>query len=97
MPDVVKIEHKENSSSYRVHPVYDQSTAHIQKMVLEQRDKYEHQNRVNLNYLFKKQTKTLINYFYFRYLIKIGIQINKFQIIVICFRKLSLEILFFCI
>ncbi len=47
MPDVVRIECKENSSSYRVHPVYDQSTAHIQKMVLEQNDKYQYQNRVN--------------------------------------------------
>jgi hypothetical protein len=46
MPDVVRIEYKENSISYRVHPVYDQSTAHIQKMVFEQRDKYELQNRV---------------------------------------------------
>ncbi len=47
MPDVVRIEYKENSSSYRVHPVYDESTAHIQKMVFEQNDKYEYQNRVN--------------------------------------------------
>ncbi len=47
MPDVVRIEYKENSSSYRVHPVYNQSTAHIQKMVYEQRDKYQHQNEVN--------------------------------------------------
>jgi hypothetical protein len=47
MPDVVRIEYKENSPSYRVHPVDDESTAHIQKMVREQRDKYEYQNRVN--------------------------------------------------
>ena len=47
MPDVVRIEYKENSTSYRVHPVYHQSTAHIQKMVLEQRDKYEEEHRVN--------------------------------------------------
>ncbi len=47
MPDVVRIEHKENSPSYRVHPVYDETTAHIQKMVLEQRDKYQHENQVN--------------------------------------------------
>jgi hypothetical protein len=47
MPDVVRIEYKENSSSYRVHPVYNESTAHIQKMVYEQRDKYQHQNEVN--------------------------------------------------
>ncbi len=52
MPDVVRIEYKENSPSYRVHPVYDQSTAHIQKMVLEQRDKYELKNRVKNNSLF---------------------------------------------
>lgn len=52
MPDVVKIEYKENSSSYRVHPVYDQSTAHIQKMVLEQNDKYEYQNRVIIIIIF---------------------------------------------
>jgi hypothetical protein len=47
MPDVVRIEYKENSSSYRVHPIYNQSTAHIQKMVYEQRDKYQYQNQVN--------------------------------------------------
>ncbi|CAF1389522.1 unnamed protein product [Rotaria magnacalcarata] len=45
MPDVVRIECKENSISYRVHPVYDETTAHIQKMVFEQRDKYKPQNR----------------------------------------------------
>lgn len=47
MPDVVRIELKENGISYRVHPVYDQTTAHIQKMVFEQRDRYQAQNRVN--------------------------------------------------
>ncbi|CAF5026428.1 unnamed protein product, partial [Rotaria sp. Silwood1] len=46
MPDVVRIEYKENSPSYRVHPVYDETTAHIQKMVFEQRDKYEYQNQL---------------------------------------------------
>ena len=51
MPDVVFIECKDKNSSYRVHPVYDQSTAHIQKMVLEQRDKYQYQNTVRSNLL----------------------------------------------
>ncbi|CAF3961905.1 unnamed protein product [Adineta steineri] len=46
MPDVVQIEFKENSTSYRIHPVYDKTTAHIQKMVLEQRDKYEYENQL---------------------------------------------------
>lgn len=49
MPDVVRIEFKENGSCYRVHPVFDQTTAHIQKMVWEQRDKYRHQNKVYSN------------------------------------------------
>ena len=46
MPDVVRIEFQENSPCYRVHPVFDQTTAHIQKMVWEQRDKFQHQNKV---------------------------------------------------
>jgi len=48
MPDVVTIECKPNSTSYRVHPVSHQSTEHIQKMVLQQRDKYKKQNQVLL-------------------------------------------------
>ena len=46
MPDVVQIETKPDSMSYRVHPVYNQTTVHIQKMVLEQRDKYQYENKV---------------------------------------------------
>ncbi|CAF0764550.1 unnamed protein product [Rotaria sordida] len=59
MPDVVRIECKENSPSYRVHPVYDQTTAHIQKMVFEQRDKYQHENQLyNQNWHSNKDTKS---------------------------------------
>ncbi|CAF1075515.1 unnamed protein product [Adineta steineri] len=58
MPDVVQIEFKENSTSYRIHPVYDKTTAHIQKMVLEQRDKYEYENQIpfhrNNNYSLQR-------------------------------------------
>ncbi|CAF4418720.1 unnamed protein product [Rotaria sp. Silwood2] len=58
MPDVVRIEYKENSPSYRVHPVYDETIAHIQKMVLEQRDKYEYQNQIyNQNWHSNKYIK----------------------------------------
>ena len=77
MPDVVIIEQNENSPSYRVHPVYNESTAHIQKMVLEQNDKYEYQYRV------KQINKEFIfNLVYFSYMIKIGLQI----IIIIIFQ-----------
>ncbi|CAF3407053.1 unnamed protein product [Rotaria socialis] len=58
MPDVVRIECKENSISYRVHPVYDETTAHIQKLVFEQRDKYKQQNRsYNHNWQSNKNMK----------------------------------------
>ena len=57
MPDVVRIECKANSLSYRVHPVYDQSTAHIQKLVFEQRDKYQYQNKVNNIHLLDSSKK----------------------------------------
>jgi hypothetical protein len=73
MPDVVHIEYKENSPSYRVHPVYDETTAHIQKMVFEQRDQYEYQNKVN------EQIKEKQSYIYSSYTIKIGIQIMVFN------------------
>ena len=60
MPDVVRIEFREDNAAYRVHPVYDQTTAHIQKMVWEQRDKFQHQNRVN-----PMDLQAILSFFYF--------------------------------
>lgn len=55
MPDVVRIEFRENNPAYRVHPVFDQTTAHIQKMVWEQRDKYQHQNKVKQHRYYNEE------------------------------------------
>ena len=64
MPDVVRIEFREDNAAYRVHPVYDQTTAHIQKMVWEQRDKFQHQNRVN-----HMDLQAILSFFKFRLVI----------------------------
>ncbi|CAF1465931.1 unnamed protein product [Adineta ricciae] len=65
MPDVVTIEYKLNSCSYRVHPVFNEKIAHIQKMVLEQNDKYEEQNRLyNQNWYFNNSNTMNSTNFY---------------------------------
>ncbi|CAF1685010.1 unnamed protein product, partial [Adineta ricciae] len=65
MPDVVTIEYKLNSCSYRVHPVFNEKIAHIQKMVLEQNDKYEEQNRLyNYNWHFNNSNTMNSTNFY---------------------------------
>lgn len=53
MPDVVQMVYNPTSRTYRLHGVEDETTAHIQKFVMEQRDSRKTKLRVTFVSFFR--------------------------------------------